>query len=108
QALKEQVENGANRELVALEMLDRGIPRTGYEVYYEGEKIGSITSGTQSPTLKKNIGLALVKSNVTEVGTEIAVQVRKRMLKSRRIEKPILKKKYGENKHGISLIAHDR
>lgn len=93
QALKEQVENGANRELVALEMLDRGIPRTGYEVYYEGEKIGSITSGTQSPTLKKNIGLALVKSNVTEVGTEIAVQVRKRKLKAEIIETPFLNKK---------------
>lgn len=88
--LTEQVQNGPKRKLVALEMLDRGIPRTGYEVFHEDEKIGFITSGTQSPTLKKNIGLALVKSDYTEVGTELIVQVRKRKLKAVIIKTPFL------------------
>lgn len=91
--LAEQVENGPKRKLIALEMLDRGIPRTGYEVYYEDEKVGMVTSGTQSPTLKKNIGLALVKSDVTEVGTEVSVQVRKRKLTAVIIKTPFLNKK---------------
>src|SRR5699024_4379650 len=93
ETLKEQIENGPKRKLVALEMVDRGIPRTGYEVYHDENKIGLVTSGTQSPTLKKNIGLALVKSDYTEVGTELFIQVRKRKLKAVIIKTPFLNKK---------------
>ena len=50
------------RKLVGIEMIDRGIPRHGYPVYNGEEQIGDVTTGTQSPTLKKNIGLALIKS----------------------------------------------
>lgn len=89
--LKEQKENGTERKLVALEMLDRGIPRTDYKVFHGEEEIGFVTSGTQSPTLNKNIGLALIKSDFTDVGTEIYVQVRKRKLKAIIIETPFLK-----------------
>ncbi|TQS74531.1 glycine cleavage system aminomethyltransferase GcvT [Ornithinibacillus gellani] len=90
--LKKQVEEGPTRKLVAIEMIDKGIPRTGYDVLVGEDKIGFVTSGTQSPTLKKNIGLALVDSKYTEVGTELFVQVRKRQLKSVIIKKPFLSK----------------
>lgn len=89
--LTEQKENGTERKLVALEMLDRGIPRTNYQVFHDEEEIGFITSGTQSPTLNKNIGLALIQSNYTDIGTEVYVQVRKRKLKAIIIETPFLK-----------------
>ncbi|MDI5788450.1 glycine cleavage T C-terminal barrel domain-containing protein [Bacillus licheniformis] len=46
-------EHGADRKLVGLEMIDKGIPRHGYAVYYQGEQAGEVTTGTQSPTLKK-------------------------------------------------------
>ena len=62
EALKEQKEKGLPRKLVGIEMIDKGIPVTAIR-YYEGEEqIGEVTTGTQSPTLKKNIGLALIES----------------------------------------------
>ena len=62
EALAAQKENGVPRKLVGLEMIDKGIPRTGYKVFIGDEEIGEVTTGTQSPTLKKNIGFALLKS----------------------------------------------
>ncbi|MFC0299307.1 glycine cleavage system aminomethyltransferase GcvT [Virgibacillus soli] len=91
--LKEQVENGTKRKLVAIEMIDKGIPRTGYDVYVDDKLIGFVTSGTQSPTLKKNIGLALIETAHAEVGTELVVQVRKRKLKAVVIKTPFLNRK---------------
>lgn len=64
EALIQQKENGLPRKLVGIEMIDRGIPRHGYPVYCGEQLIGEVTTGTQSPTLKKNIGLALINSNL--------------------------------------------
>ncbi|WP_284140386.1 MULTISPECIES: glycine cleavage system aminomethyltransferase GcvT [unclassified Virgibacillus] len=91
--LKEQVENGTTRKLVGIEMIDKGIPRTGYEVFVQEEQIGFVTSGTQAPTLNKNIGLALIQTEHAKVGTELMIQVRKRKLKAVVIETPFLKRK---------------
>lgn len=88
--LADEKENGPKRKLVAIEMIDKGIPRTDYKVFYQDEEIGYVTSGTQSPTLKKNIGLALVKSKHIDIGTELIVQVRKRKLKAVVIKRPFL------------------
>lgn len=90
--LKEQKENGAPRKLVGIEMIDKGIPRHGYEVFVGDEKIGEITTGTQSPTLGKNIGLALLKAEFTEVGREVEVQVRKKRLKAVIVKTPFYKR----------------
>ncbi|WP_404453395.1 glycine cleavage system aminomethyltransferase GcvT [Oceanobacillus kapialis] len=79
--LKEQVEKGADRKLVGIEMIDKGIPRHGYKVFYEGEEVGFVTSGTQSPTLNKNVGLALVKRAYANLDQQLTVQVRNRALK---------------------------
>ncbi len=70
---------------------DRGIPRHGYEIYKDGEKIGYLTSGTMSPVLKTGIGLGYVKRQYIKVGTEIYVKIRKRMVKGE-IRKPRLVK----------------
>lgn len=91
QRLKAQVENGPERKLVGIEMIDKGIPRTGYDIYHGNEKIGFITSGTQSPTLQKNIGSGLIKAEFAEAGTELEIQVRKRKLKAVIINTPFLK-----------------
>ena len=58
--LVEQKEAGVPRKLVGFEMIDKGIPRHGYQVFKDDEVIGEVTTGTQSPTLKKNIGLGLI------------------------------------------------
>lgn len=84
---------GAARKLVAFEMVDRGIPRHGYKLYNaEGEEIGMITSGTQSPMLKKGIGLGYVTKGYGKTDTEIFVGVRDKHLKAKVVKLPFYKK----------------
>ncbi|UZJ80679.1 glycine cleavage system aminomethyltransferase GcvT [Fictibacillus sp. KU28468] len=92
EVLKQQKEEGAPRKLVGIEMIDKGIPRSHYEVFKDGERIGEVTTGTQSPTLKKNLGLALIKSEFTELGTEVEVQVRQKRLKAVIVKSPFYKR----------------
>ncbi len=92
EVLKAQKENGAPRKLVGIEMIDRGIPRHGYPVFVNGEQIGEVTTGTQSPTLKKNVGLALLKKEFTELGSEVEVEIRSKRLKAQVVATPFYKK----------------
>ncbi|MFC7320860.1 glycine cleavage system aminomethyltransferase GcvT [Halobacillus campisalis] len=92
EALTRQKEEGLTRKLVGIEMIDKGIPRTGYRVLREEEEIGFVTTGTQSPTLGKNIGLALIQTDYTEQGTEVDVQVRKKTLKAKVVPTPFYKR----------------
>ncbi|MFC0296942.1 glycine cleavage system aminomethyltransferase GcvT [Geobacillus jurassicus] len=91
-ALKRQKEAGPPRRLVGIEMIDKGIPRQGYRVFAGGEEVGVVTTGTQSPTLKKNIGLALVKADAAAVGREIEVDIRGRRLKANIVPTPFYKR----------------
>lgn len=90
--LKKQKEEGPERKLVGIEMLEKGIPRTNYEVFHQERKIGFVTTGTQSPTLGKNVGLALLETTYAEEGTEVNVQVRKRRLKAKVVSTPFYKR----------------
>lgn len=92
EVLHEQKENGVPRKLVGLEMIERGIPRHGYPVYYGEQKIGEVTTGTQSPTLKKNIGLALIAREFGELGSEIEVEIRNKKVKAKIIAAPFYKR----------------
>lgn len=92
EALQRQIKTGPKRKLVGIEMIDKGIPRHGYEVFHHDNNIGFITSGTQSPTLQKNIGLALIDAEFAEQGTELVIQIRKRKLKAVVIKTPFYKK----------------
>lgn len=79
------------RRLVGFEMIDRGIPRHGYELAdMEGNVIGHVTSGTMSPCLKVGIGMGYVKSAFAAPGTEIAVLVRGRALKAKVVKIPFV------------------
>lgn len=92
EVLKRQKEEGPGRKLVGIEMIDKGIPRTHYDVLDGEEVIGFVTTGTQSPTLGKNIGLALIDQAYTSEGTEVTVQVRKRRLKAKVVKTPFYKR----------------
>lgn len=92
EALKAQKENGAPRKLVGIEMIDRGIPRSHYPVFIGDEQIGEVTTGTQSPTLKKNVGLALIKAEHAAVGTELDVEIRGKRLKAVIVPTPFYKR----------------
>ncbi|MEC3839217.1 glycine cleavage system aminomethyltransferase GcvT [Bacillus amyloliquefaciens] len=90
--LSEQKEKGAPRKLVGLEMIEKGIPRHGYTVKKDGVAIGEVTTGTQSPTLKKNIGVALIKTEFSEIGTEVEVEIRKKTVKAKIVRTPFYKR----------------
>ena len=86
--LAEQKQNGAARKLVGIEMIDRGIPRTHYPVYADGKQIGEVTTGTQSPTFKTNVGLALIDKSFAQLGTELLVEVRGKQLRAKVVKTP--------------------
>jgi aminomethyltransferase len=92
EVLKQQKEAGSARKLVGIEMIDRGIPRHGYPVYKGEELIGGVTTGTQSPTLKKNIGLVLINSEHTGLDSEIDVEIRGKRLKAKVVPTPFYKR----------------
>lgn len=76
EVLARQKSEGPPRKLVGLEMIERGIPRSHYPVWVGEKEIGEVTSGTQSPTLKKNVGLALLRAEYAELGQEVDVEIR--------------------------------
>ncbi|WP_080238436.1 glycine cleavage system aminomethyltransferase GcvT [Spirosoma rigui] len=91
--LKQQKEQGLTRKLVAFEMIDRGIPRGHYELTdAEGQTIGEVTSGTQSPTLGKGIGMGYVPVAFSKPGSDLFVKVRDRLLKAQVVKLPFVKK----------------
>jgi aminomethyltransferase len=91
--LLKQKEQGLARKLVGFEMIDRGIPRHGYPIVdANGATVGVVTSGTQSPTLNKAIGMGYVKTGLAKPDTEIFVQIRDKNIKARVVKIPFLKK----------------
>jgi aminomethyltransferase len=82
--LEEQKKEGVERKLVGLEMIDRGIPRQGYEIKdYSGSSIGFVTSGTQSPSLGKAIGMGYVRTAYASIDTPVFVKVRDKLLQAK-------------------------
>ncbi|MFH1263411.1 MAG: glycine cleavage system aminomethyltransferase GcvT [Pseudomonadota bacterium] len=75
--LVEQKEKGLTRRIRGIKMIDRGIPRPHYEIYSAGRKIGEVTSGTFSPTLKQGVGLAMLPAELKE-GNELSVRIREK------------------------------
>ncbi len=91
--LKQQKEVGVTKKLVGFEMIDRGIPRHDYEVVdAAGNEIGKVTSGTQSPTLNKGIGMGYVSIEFSKPDSEIFIKVRDKFLKAKVVKIPFLKK----------------
>lgn len=92
EALLQQKQAGIQRKLVGFEMIDRGIPRGHYELCDGGGNvIGHVTSGTQSPTLGKGIGLGYVPTAYSKPGSEIFVKVREKLLKAQVVKPPFVK-----------------
>ncbi len=91
--LKKQKEEGVQRKLVAFEMIDRGIPRHDYEIVdANGNKIGKVTSGTMSPSLKIGIGLGYVSIDNSKLDSEIFIDIRGKGVKAKVVKAPFYKK----------------
>ena len=88
-----QAAGGPERRLVGLEMVDRGIARDGYRVMdLAGNAVGSVTSGSPAPFLKKNIALAYVPRALAALDTEVAVEIRNCPVKAKVIPIPFYRK----------------
>lgn len=82
--LKAQKEAGVKRKLVGFELVDKGIPRHGYEIKdQDGKTIGHVTSGTQSPSLGKAVGLGYVATEFASIDTPVYIKVRDKMLQAK-------------------------
>lgn len=94
ETIMNQLSNGISKKLIGLEMLDKNIARHGYDVYYNGEKAGHITSGCISPTTGKNIALAYVK-NLPEINinTVIQVMIREKLHDAKVVKRPFIEKR---------------
>ena len=92
EALKAEKENGSKTKLVGFELDGKGIPRQGYAIVDdEGNTIGTVTSGTMSPSLHKGIGLGYVPNNLSEVGNKINIQIRKNAVPATIVKTPFYK-----------------
>jgi aminomethyltransferase len=87
-ALREQKTRGVGRKLVGFEMLDRGIARQGHDVLIDGETRGIVTSGTQTPFLKKAIGMAYLPLERAMTGMDLEVDIRGRLTRARVVAMP--------------------
>jgi aminomethyltransferase len=95
EVLAEQKQHGPERKLVGIEMIDRGIPRSHYPVYAadaDDARIGEVTTGTQSPTFRTNVGLALVDSRYAGLDTEVLVEIRGKKLRAKVVKTPFYKR----------------
>ena len=90
--LKVQKEGGVSRELVGLQLIDKGIARKDYPIVdVDGNEIGVVTSGTMSPTLNKAIAMAYVTKEFTKIGSEVYIKVRKKQIKAEVVTLPFVK-----------------
>ena len=90
--LRKQKAEGTGRKLVGFEVLDRAIARHGYDAFVGGDKAGVVTSGTQTPFLKKSIGMVYLPSASTTPGTEFEIDVRNRKVRAQVVPTPFYKR----------------
>lgn len=89
--IAQQKDNGIEKKLIGFKLIERGIPRQDYKILDENEnEIGVVTSGTQSPVLKEGIGMGYVKTDLAEVGIQILIQVRNKMIKAEIVKTPFV------------------
>ncbi len=89
-SLLKHKEKGIRKRLIGFEMTDKGIPRHGYDILnMAGEKIGHVTSGTMSPSMRIGIGLGYVPTEYKSPGTGILIAIRNRQLKAKVVKLPI-------------------
>jgi aminomethyltransferase len=91
--LRQQKAEGVRRKIVGFELMDRGIARQGHDIYAGDTKIGTVTSGTQTPYLKKSIGMGYVPLPFIDPGTEFDVDIRGRRVRAQVVPMPFYKRK---------------
>ena len=90
--LLKQLESGVKRILVGFEITERGIARDHYPVEVNGQRVGTVTSGSPAPFLKKNIGLTYLPTEMKAVGTEFSVVIREKPVRAHVVPTPFYRK----------------
>jgi len=91
-ALLRQRADGVQRRLVGFTLTEPGIARQGHSIFHGSDRVGSVTSGTKSPTLGKAIGLGYVASDWKEVGTKLGIDIRGRVVGAEVVPLPFYKR----------------
>jgi aminomethyltransferase len=87
--LEKEKAAGSERKLIGFEMIEKGIPRHDYEIKdFSGATIGKVTSGTQSPSLNKAIGMGYVRSEYANIDSSIYIRVRDKLLQAKVVKFP--------------------
>lgn len=92
--IEKQLKDGVEKKLIGFKMIDKGIARHGYDVYYNDERVGTVTSGGVSPTRGDNIGLAYIKKlDNLAVGSTIHISIREKLYKAEIVKRPFVEKR---------------
>lgn len=89
---KNQKQYGTKRKLVCFEMIERGIPRSHYPIAKDGNIVGNVTSGTQSPILQKGIGMGYVPTEMAQINNEIQIIIREKPILAKIVNPPFIQK----------------
>jgi len=93
-AIFKQLQDSVAKKLIGFKMIDKAIPRHEYEIYYNGDKVGHVTSGGYSPTLNENIGLGYVDTSTgIKIDTVIQIMVRNKLYDAKVVKRPFVEKK---------------
>ena len=92
QAMVQQSAEGKYNKLVCMFVEGRGIPRHGYEIFYDGSQVGTVTSGTLSPVLKRGVAMGYVPVQMSAFGTEVAIKIRETDAEARIVKPPFVKR----------------
>ena len=96
EALIKQKREGAKRLIMAFEMMDKAVPRNGYEIFKDNRKVGYVTSGTMSPTFNKGIGLGMIEMGNAKVGNGIEIKIRDKLYKAVIVKRPFYRHNGGK------------
>ncbi|GHO53117.1 glycine cleavage system aminomethyltransferase GcvT [Ktedonobacter robiniae] len=91
-ALQQAKEQGLKKRLVGIELLERGVPRSGYAIYDGEQRIGVLTSGSHGPTVQKSIGLGFVDPEHAKVGTRVQIEIRGKRVAAQVVALPFYKR----------------
>jgi len=88
-----QKENGTSRKLIGFELSERGVPRHGHTILFDGNGIGVVTSGNHSPSMNKGIGMGYVRTAFAKTGVAISIDIRGNAVPGEIVERPFYRKK---------------
>lgn len=96
--LQNQIVKGVQRRLIGVQMIERGIPRSGYQVFKDGRLIGLVTSGSYCPTLRQNLAMALIDTTFAQPNIDVTIDIRGKKLQAKTVKIPFYTRPRGVEK----------